>query len=92
LALSLDSFWQLQEPVRVVQVPFLSLVLFEGAGRNILIIDEPEISLNIAWQRELLTLFGNLIPDTQIIVASHSPALVKGNPSYLTELVLGGEI
>lgn len=70
---------------------FLSLVLFEGAGRNFLIIDEPEISLNIAWQRELLTLFGNLIPDTQIIVASHSPALVKGNPNFLTELVLGGE-
>ena len=69
---------------------FLSLVLFKGAGRDFLIIDEPEISLNITWQRELLTLFGNLIPETQIIVASHSPAIVKGNPSFLTELVMGG--
>jgi ABC-type cobalamin/Fe3+-siderophores transport system ATPase subunit len=71
---------------------FLSLVLFEGTGRDFLIIDEPEISLNIAWQRELMSLFSDLIPETQIIVASHSPALVKGNPNFLTELVLGEEV
>lgn len=67
---------------------FLSLVLFEGETRDFLIIDEPEISLNIVWQRELLSLFRALVPDTQIIVASHSPALAKGNQSYLTELVV----
>ena len=67
---------------------FLSLVLFEGETRNFLIIDEPEISLNITWQRELLGLFKRLVPHTQIIVASHSPALVKDNQNYLTELVV----
>ncbi|MDP2507174.1 AAA family ATPase [Oceanobacter sp. 3_MG-2023] len=67
---------------------FLSLVLFEGESRNFLIIDEPEISLNISWQRELLGLFCKLVPNTQIIVASHSPALAKGNQNYLTELVV----
>lgn len=67
---------------------FLSLVLFEGESRNFLIIDEPEISLNISWQRELLGLFCKLVPNTQIIVASHSPALSKGNQNYLTELVV----
>ncbi len=65
---------------------FLTLVLFEGQERNFLIIDEPEISLNIKWQRELMTIFSNLLPDTQIIVASHSPALAKRNPDYLSEL------
>lgn len=68
---------------------FLSLVLFEGESRNFLIIDEPEISLNITWQRELLGLFRELVPNTQIIVASHSPALAKGKQNYLTELVVG---
>jgi energy-coupling factor transporter ATP-binding protein EcfA2 len=65
---------------------FLTLVLFEGQGRDFLIIDEPEISLNLRWQRELMSLFSLLLPKTQIIVASHSPALAKRNPDYLSEL------
>lgn len=65
---------------------FLALVLFEGQGRDFLIIDEPEISLNIKWQRELMALFSELLPNTQIVVASHSPALAKRNPDYLSEL------
>ena len=68
---------------------FLSLVLFEGQGRDFLIIDEPEISLNIKWQRELMSLFSRLIPSTQIIVASHSPALAEQNQNYLTKLDTG---
>ena len=65
---------------------FLMLVLFEGQDRNFLIIDEPEISLNIKWQRELMSIFSTLLPKTQIIVASHSPALAKRNPNFLSEL------
>lgn len=65
---------------------FLTLVLFEAQDRNFLIIDEPEISLNIKWQRELMSLLSKLLPDTQIIVASHSPALAKRNPQFLSEL------
>jgi predicted ATPase len=65
---------------------FLALVLFEGQDRNFLIIDEPEISLNIKWQRELMSIFSALLPTTQIIVASHSPALAKRNPNFLSEL------
>lgn len=68
---------------------FLVLVLFVGAERNFLIIDEPEISLNIKWQRELMSLFSILLPDTQIIVASHSPALAKRNPDSLCAMKVG---
>lgn len=67
---------------------FLTLVLFQGRQRNFLIIDEPEISLNIKWQRELMGLLNNLAPNTQIIVASHSPVLAKRNPSFLSELTV----
>ncbi|WP_423162609.1 AAA family ATPase [Stenotrophomonas maltophilia] len=66
---------------------FLSLVLFVGQDREFLIIDEPEISLNIKWQRQLIDLFQRLIPNTQIIVASHSPIIAKNHPEYLTPLV-----
>ncbi|MCD9530446.1 AAA family ATPase [Photobacterium carnosum] len=66
---------------------FLSLVLFEGGDRDFVIIDEPEISLNIKWQREIVPLFSSLIPDTQIIVASHSPSLTK-NINHLCKLEL----
>lgn len=67
---------------------FLSLVLFEGGRRDYLIIDEPEISLNLVWQRKLMGLLSTIIPDTQIIVASHSPSLAHNNPNFLCELEL----
>ena len=65
---------------------FLALVLFEGRDRDFLIIDEPEISLNIKWQRDLISIFSELLPETQIIVASHSPAIAKRNPNFLSKL------
>ncbi|CAG2152868.1 hypothetical protein LMG26411_04287 [Cupriavidus numazuensis] len=68
---------------------FLSLVLFGARERDFLIIDEPEISLNILWQRKLMALFTKLAPSTQIIVASHSPAIAKDNRKYLSELRVG---
>lgn len=70
---------------------FLSLVLFQGRHRDFLIIDEPEISLNIEWQRKLLDLFMALVPKTQIIVASHSPVLAKRHPEFLTPLLTDWE-
>jgi len=65
---------------------FLSLVLFQGQDRDFLIIDEPEISLNIVWQRQLMDLFSKLVPKTQIIVASHSPVIAGKNTGFLTPL------
>ncbi|MEP8452998.1 AAA family ATPase [Enterobacter bugandensis] len=65
---------------------FLALVIVAGRGRNFLIIDEPEISLNIKWQRTLLNLLRELVPGTQIIVASHSPVIAKKTPNSLVKL------
>lgn len=70
---------------------FLALVLFEGQDRDFLIIDEPEISLNIKWQRDLMAIFSELLPNTQIIAASHSPALAKRNPNFLSKLAVWRE-
>ncbi|MFN5990974.1 MAG: AAA family ATPase [Dolichospermum sp.] len=65
---------------------FLTLALIEGEKRDFLIIDEPEISLNTKWQKNLLPLLTELIPNTQIIVASHSPAIAYKNQKSLVKL------
>ncbi|MBP3335241.1 MAG: AAA family ATPase [Ruminiclostridium sp.] len=64
----------------------LTIFVFEGRERDILMIDEPEISLNIKWQRKLMPLLSNLAPTAQIIVASHSPSIAKANSNYLVEM------
>jgi predicted ATP-dependent endonuclease of OLD family len=50
-------------------------ILFEvmSVERSTLIIDEPEISLHIDWQRELVKAIMELNPHIQLIAATHSP-------------------
>jgi predicted ATP-dependent endonuclease of OLD family len=38
--------------------------------------DEPEISLHIEWQQKLIGLIRELNPKAQIILSTHSPALI----------------
>ncbi|GAA2709452.1 AAA family ATPase [Micromonospora olivasterospora] len=46
------------------------------AGNNPIIIDEPELSMHIDWQRRLLSAMRTVNPDAQIIVATHSPEIM----------------
>ena len=66
---------------------FLTLFLIIGRNRDFFIIDEPEISLNMKWQRELMPLLHEINPNSQIIVATHSPSIAHKNSNYLVELV-----
>lgn len=43
---------------------------------SVLVLDEPEISLQMEWQRVLLAEALGLSPHLQILVATHSPAVV----------------
>ncbi len=61
-------------------------LLIEGRKHQFIIIDEPEISLSLNWQRIFLPLIHRFSRDTQIIVASHSPSISHGNTQYLVEL------
>ncbi|MDE7542859.1 ATP-binding protein [Bacillus cereus] len=65
---------------------FLTLFIIEGRGRSILMIDEPEISLNLTWQSKLLKLLTEFVPNSQIIVATHSPAIGEYNTNNLVEI------
>ena len=43
---------------------------------GVMLMDEPEISLHIEWQQRLVTLVRTLNPNMQIILCTHSPAIV----------------
>jgi predicted ATP-dependent endonuclease of OLD family len=45
-------------------------------GKDTIIIDEPELSMHIDWQRRLLGTMHLINPDCQIIVATHSPEIM----------------
>lgn len=64
----------------------LTLFLIIGNDRNFLMIDEPEISFNIKWQRDFLPLLSRINSKAQIIVASHSPSISHNNSNYLVKL------
>lgn len=53
---------------------FLNVLLQEGES-TILIMDEPEISLDIEWQHILIEKILELNPKCQIIMATHSPSM-----------------
>lgn len=45
-----------------------------------LLIDEPEISLHVDWQRDLISFMNKLNPRTQLILATHSPEMIANIP------------
>ncbi|MEE0521167.1 MAG: AAA family ATPase [Bacteroidaceae bacterium] len=65
----------------------LLTVLVENREKYALLMDEPEISLHIDWQQQLIDLIRQLNPNVQIILSTHSPALIMdGWMSNVTEV------
>ena len=55
---------------------------------KIFVVDEPEISLHPRWQEEFLDGVKDLMrSDTQLIIATHSPAIVGKYVDYCTTLL-----
>lgn len=65
---------------------FLATILLDGQNRDFILIDEPEISLNILWQEKLIDLIHRMAPNTQLIVASHSQSIAENHLSSLTQI------
>ncbi|MDS1792752.1 AAA family ATPase [Vibrio parahaemolyticus] len=63
----------------------LCMLVLKGRDKDIILIDEPELSFNIKWQRKFVELVTYLVPDSQVIVASHSPA-IAGSSKYKTTM------
>lgn len=54
----------------------LLTVLVEDQLPYVLFMDEPEVSLHIDWQQRLIDLILTLNPNVQIILTTHSPAVI----------------
>ena len=54
----------------------LLTVLIEDDQHYVLFMDEPEVSLHVEWQKRLIDLCLELNPNVQIILTTHSPAVV----------------
>jgi len=53
----------------------LLTTLLEDGREYVLMMDEPEISLHISWQYELLNWILELNPNAQLILTTHSPSI-----------------
>ena len=54
----------------------LLTVLVEDNQPYVLFMDEPEVSLHIEWQKRLIDLIVELNPNVQILLTTHSPAVI----------------
>lgn len=54
----------------------LLTALVQDNNYGVLFMDEPEISLHIEWQKRLISLIRQLNPNVQIVLCTHSPAII----------------
>ena len=54
----------------------LLTVLVQDNRRGVLFMDEPEVSLHVEWQQRLIGLIRELNPNVQIVLTTHSPAMI----------------
>jgi predicted ATPase len=57
------------------------------SGNAAVLIDEPELSLHIDWQEELLGKMMEQLGNRQIIVCTHSPAIASDFDEYMKEVI-----
>lgn len=53
----------------------LTTVFLQEEKPNILLMDEPEISLHISWQEQLIVMLRKMNPHCQLILTTHSPSI-----------------
>jgi len=65
----------------------LLTVLVQDKKPFVLFMDEPEVSLHVEWQQKLLDLLLDLNPNAQIILTTHSPAVImRGWSDHVTDV------
>lgn len=73
----------------------LTTVLTQNDQPSILLMDEPEISLHFDWQSSLIENIRKINPHVQIIMSTHSPAVIMngwmGHVTEISDLILHKE-
>ena len=68
----------------------LLTVLIEDNQPYVLFMDEPEVSLHIDWQQRLIDMIIDLNPNVQIILTTHSPAVIMNG--WMDKVTEGSDI
>ena len=63
-------------------------LIFESDKDALILIDEPEISLHVYWQRQFIDELNDIckLKELQSIVATHSPDIVGNYVDYMVDL------
>jgi len=66
-------------------------ILFQTAPGSLVMIDEPEISLHVAWQQRMGTALRDVarLRDLQILISTHSPQIIHHDWDLTNELRVG---
>lgn len=67
--------YKLSSGEKQMLIILLTVLVREGT-HSVLFIDEPEASLHIDWQQKLIGMLRRLNPDMQLILSTHSPAVI----------------
>lgn len=67
--------YKLSSGEKQMLVILLTVLVREGT-HSVLFMDEPEASLHIEWQQKLIGMIRRLNPDIQLILSTHSPAVI----------------
>lgn len=70
--LSVDSLSSGEKQMLII----LLTVLVQKKRPFVLFMDEPEVSLHVEWQQRLIDLLLDLNPNVQVILTTHSPAVI----------------
>ncbi len=57
------------------------------AEGNVILVDEPELSLHIDWQRKIINAMMQQFPSKQLIVCTHSPVIASDYMDSMIELI-----
>lgn len=72
---------------RQLVVMLAHLSLNKGlAGSGVFIVDEPELSLHLGWQERFVGAIQEANPDVQLIMATHSPAIILDRTEHCRTL------
>lgn len=73
------------------QVVLLFELIFKTEENVLVLIDEPEISLHVAWQKAFLNDLREIIDiqDMSVVIATHSPQIIDGNWELTIDLEEG---
>ena len=74
------------------QVVLLYELIFKTERNILVLIDEPEISLHVAWQKEFLKDLQEIIKiqNMPVVIATHSPQIIDGSWDLTVNLEAGG--